>query len=470
MKTKTKATDFSEGSVIKSTLSLAVPLMVAQLINLLYNMVDRMYIGRIPGEGKEALTGLGLCFPIITMVTAFSHLCSYGGGPLFSMERGKGNDDEAGMVMGNSFAMLLIFGAVLTVLGLLFYRPILFAFGASEVTFPYARDYIVIYLCGTIFVMISLGMNVFINAQGFGTTGMLTVALGAGVNIALDPVFIFVLGLGAKGAALATIISQFLSAAWVLWFLTGKRALIPLKKKLLKLERRRCLKIFSLGLTGFTASFTNSVVQIACNRNLSIYGGDLYVGVMTILNSVREIGVMPVQGVTQGAMPVMSYNYGARKYDRVRSCIHFITVNCIVYTLLLWGALEKYPEAFIRLFNNDPVLIAAGVPSMHLYFWGFCVMSLQMAGQNIFVALGKAKQALFFSLFRKVGIVLPLTYILPRIGGLGVNGVFLAECISNLVSGLVCYTTMLLTVYRELLGKEPRKKRAKARGGPDGSE
>ena len=452
-------TDFSKGSVIKNTLSLAVPLTMAQLINLLYNMVDRMYIGRIPEVGKTALTGLGLCFPVITMVSAFAQLFGFGGAPLFSMERGKKKDEEAARIMGNSFAMLLIAGVLLTVIGLLLHRPLLYSFGASDETFPYARDYILIYLLGTVFVMVSLGMNGFINAQGFGTTGMLTIALGAGVNILLDPLLIFVLGLGAKGAALATVLSQFLSMLWVLRFLTGKKALIRLERSKMRLEGRRCFKIITLGLTGFVAGFTNSAVQIACNANLARYGGDLYVGVMTILNSVREIVSMPVQGLTQGAMPVMSYNYGAQRYDRVRSCIRFITLSCIGYTLAMWYLLERFPEAFLRIFNSDPDLLSAGVTGMHLYFWGIFMMSFQFAGQNVFVSLGKAKEAVFFSVFRKLVIVVPLTYLLPRLWNLGVDGVYIAEPVSNFVGGAACFITMLLTVYPELTGKKGKKEK-----------
>ncbi len=451
-------TDFSKGSVIKNTLSLAVPLTMAQLINLLYNMVDRMYIGRIPVVGKTALTGLGLCFPIITMVSAFAQLFGYGGSPLFSMERGKHHEEEAGRIMASSFAMLVLGGAALTVIGFLFYEPILYAFGASAETFPYARDYILIYLIGTVCVMISMGMNGFINAQGFGTTGMLTVALGAAVNIALDPLFIFVLKMGAKGAALATVLSQFLSMLWVLRFLTGRKALIRLERRYMRLEGRRCGKIIALGLTGFVAGFTNSAVQVACNANLARYGGDLYVGVMTILNSVREIISMPVQGLSQGAMPVMSYNYGAEKYQKVRECIRFITVACVVYTSLMWVLLERFPEFFIRIFNSEPDLIAAGAQGMHLYFWGIFMMSFQFAGQNVFVSLGKAKEAVFFSTFRKLIIVVPLTYLLPRLWNLGVNGVYIAEPVSNFVGGAACYITMLLTVYPELLGKARGRK------------
>ncbi|MBR1757773.1 MAG: MATE family efflux transporter [Lachnospiraceae bacterium] len=455
-----KATDFSKGSVIKNTLSIAVPMIFAQLLNLLYNMVDRMYIGRIPEVGATALTGLGLCFPIITMISAFANLFSSGGTPLFSMERGKHHEEEAGKIMGNCLLLLLICGAILMIIGYLFYRPILFAFGASAETFPYAKDYILIYLLGTLFMMVSLGMNGFINAQGFGTIGMLTVTLGAVANIILDPIFIFVLDIGAKGAALATILSQMLSALWVLQFLTGKRAVIPLNRSQFALSGRRVGKIMTLGLAGFVAGFTNSAVQVACNANLAHYGGDLYVGVMTILNSVREIIMMPVQGLAQGAIPVLSYNYGARNYTKVRQGIRFMTIVCVVYACLMWALLERFPGFFIRIFNSDTALLTAGVKGMHLYFWGIFMMSFQMAGQNVFVSLGKSKQAVFFSLFRKIIIVVPLTYLLPTLWKLGVDGVYIAEPVSNFVGGAACFITMLFTVYPELLGKRKERNQA----------
>lgn len=448
-------TDFSKGSVFKNILEVAVPLTIAQLLNLLYNIVDRIYIGRIPKVGTLALTGVGLCFPIITLISAFTLLFGSGGGPLFAMERGGGNDEEAEKLMGNTFSMLIGTGLVLMVIGLLFYKPILYAFGASDVTFPYAGDYIRIYLMGTLFVMISLGMNPFINSQGFGNVGMLTVLIGAVMNIILDPVFIFVFHMGVKGAALATIISQFCSALWVLKFLTGK-AQIHLKRTSMKVEWNRVKSIMGLGISGFIMAFTNSVVQIACNATLQSYGGDVYVGVMTVLNSVREICTMPVSGLTNGASPVMSFNYGEKSFGRVKKAIFFVTAVCLSYTVLMWILLKMAPGFFIRIFNDSPELVRNGIPALHIYFFGFCFMALQFAGQSVFVALGKAKKATFFSLFRKVIIVTPLTILLPAIG-LGVDGVFWAEPISNLIGGCACFITMLLTVMPELNGKSINK-------------
>ncbi|HIX60062.1 MAG TPA: MATE family efflux transporter [Candidatus Blautia gallistercoris] len=446
-------TNFAKGNVYKNILDVALPMMAAQVLNLLYNVVDRMYIGRIEGIGTLALTGVGLCFPVITLITAFSNLYGNGGGPLCAMERGKGNDREAEYLMGNTFILLVGTGVVLTVLGLCFYRPILYLFGASDVTMPYAGAYIRIYLLGTVFVMIALGMNPFINSQGFGRVGMLTVLLGAVLNIVLDPLFIFVFHMGVAGAAIATVLSQMASALWVLRFLTGPRSVLHLRLRNMKLAWERVKKIVSLGFSGFIMAFTNGLVQVVCNSTLYQYGGDLYVGIMTVLNSVREIFTMPVQGMTGGASPVMSFNYGEKAYHKVKQAIGFVTATCIVYTLAAWGILRLWPEFFIRIFNGEGDLLREGIPALHIYFFGFFFMALQFAGQSVFVALGKARKATFFSLFRKVVIVVPLTILLPQIGGLGVDGVFWAEPVSNLVGGVACFGTMCVTVLPELRQK-----------------
>ncbi len=443
-------TNFSTGSVYRNILEVSVPMIIAQCLNLLYNVVDRMYIGRIEEIGSLALTGVGLCFPIITLITAFTNLFGNGGGPLFAMERGRGNTEEAEKIMGNAFTMLVATGLILMILGSLFYKPILYVFGASDATFPYAEQYIQIYLLGSVFVMISIGMNPFINGQGFGNTGMFTILIGAFLNIILDPIFIFVFGMGVRGAAVATVISQFCSALWVMTFLTGSKAEQHLKRTCLKIQWKRVRSIMALGVSGFVMAFNNSLVQIACNVTLQTYGGDVYIGVMTVLNSVREIFTMPVSGLTNGASPVMSYNYGRKSYDRLKKAIVFVTIVCVIYTMAAWGILRIWPEFFIRLFDGSGTLTEAGVPALHIYFFGFCFMALQFTGQCIFVALGKAKKATFFSIFRKVVIVVPLTLILPMIGDMGVNGVFWAEPISNLIGGLACFITMLVTIMPEL--------------------
>lgn len=445
--------DFTEGSVSKNILRLAIPMTFAQLINILYNIVDRIYIGRIPDASTLALTGIGVTFPIITIIMAFANLFGMGGAPLFSIERGKGNNNSAEEIMGNSFALLIISGILLTILGLIFKRPLLLLLGASENTFAYANNYIAIYLLGSVFVMISLGMNSFINSQGFGRVGMMTILLGAIVNIILDPIFIFIFHMGVKGAALATIISQFLSALWVLRFLTGHNTLLRLKRKNFKINLLILKDIITLGLSGFITAITNSIVQMVCNITLQSYGGDLYVGIMTVINSIREIITMPISGIVNGSQPILGYNYGAEKYNRVKSGIKFMSITCIAYTTFIWIILSILPEFFIKIFNNDANLIKFGVPSMHIYFFGFFMMSFQFSGQAVYVALKESKKAIFFSLLRKIIIVVPLTLLLPRMFNLGVNGVFLAEPISNFIGGIACYLTMLLTIWPSLTKK-----------------
>lgn len=431
----------------RNILQMALPMTVAQLINILYNIVDRMYLGRLPGH--LSLTGLGLCLPIISILMGFANLCGMGGAPLCSIHRGKGENEEAERILGNSFALLLLFGAGLTALGLAFRRPILYLFGASDLTFPYANDYLTIYLLGTPFVMIGLGMNPFINAQGFSRMGMMTVALGAAVNIVLDPIFIFALDMGVRGAALATVLAQGCSALWVLKFLTGRRALLRLRWNTLRLQAARVRRILALGTSGFVMSMTNSLVQVLCNASLQHYGGDLYVGVMTVINSIREVVSMPVQGITNGCQPVLGYNYGAGEYERVRRGIRFTTVLTVGYSVAAWALVMAVPELLIRIFNDEPELIAAGIPAFRLYFAAFFCMSFQFIGQSVFVGLGRSKSAVFFSLLRKAFIVAPLTLLLPGLG-MGVDGVFAAEPVSNVLGGLACLLTMYITVYRRL--------------------
>lgn len=435
-------------------MSLALPMTAAQLINVLYSVVDRMYIGHLPESSTLALTGIGLTFPIISIISAFTQLFGMGGAPLCSIARGEGNHERAETVMNNSFTLLLIAGAVLTAFFLTLKKPILYLFGASDQTFPYADAYLTIYLVGTIFVMIGLGMNSFINSQGFGRMGMMTVLLGAIVNIALDPVFIFVLNMGVQGAALATVISQFLSAAWVVRFLTGKKAIYRLNPARMRLQKRLVGQISALGLSGFMMAVTNGAVQIVCNATLQQFGGDLYVGIMTVINSIREVTYAPVSGITNAANPVMGFNYGAQEYRRVRKAIVFVSIVCVGYMVVVWLLLMLFPRFFIGIFNDDPTLVEACADSMFIYFFGCFMMSLQMAGQAAAQSLGRSKQAIFFSLLRKVIIVIPLTLILPRIPGIGVNGVFLAEAISNFIGGGACFITMLCTIWRELKQKE----------------
>lgn len=442
--------DFENGDVRRNVLAVAAPMLVAQFVNLLYNIIDRVYIGKIPGEGTIALAGLGLCFPVITMVTAFANLYGLGGAPLCSIARGKKDMDGARKIMNNAFVMLIITGLILTVFGVVFHKSILYLFGASDATYPYAASYMVIYLLGTVFVMISLGMNPYINSQGFAKIGMKTVAVGAVSNLILDPVFIFGFGLGVCGAAIATVISQMFSAIWVLKFLTGKKAELTLGFKNFKLDMSCIWDIMKLGSSTFVMSFTNGLVQIVCNSMLSTYGGDIYISAMTVINSVREIAETPVAAITNGSSPVISYNYGANKYDQMKQAISFMTRMCVVYSMVIWGAITVMPELFIRIFNQEADLLKVAVPSLHIYFFGFFMMAFQHSGQCVFKALNKAKHAVFFSIFRKAIIVVPLAICLPKISILGVAGVFMAEPISNFVGGLACYMTMHRTIIKKL--------------------
>ena len=429
--------DFSKGSVVGNIMGMAIPMTAAQLINLLYNVVDRIYIGYIPEHATLSLTGLGVCLPVITAVMAFANLFGMGGAPLCSIERGRGNQKEAEAIMGNAFTLMVICGILLTILGIVFRRPLLYLFGASDSTYPYAESYMTIYLLGSVFVMMGLGMNAFINSQGFGRIGMQTVLLGAVANIILDPVFIFGFRMDVRGAALATIISQFLSAAWVLRFLFSDRSILRLKRETMMLKKARVLKIVSMGMSSFAAGFTNSVVAV-----------------MTVIHSVREIAENLVKGLTGGSQPVLGYNFGAGQYDRVKKAIRFLSVSTIAFTTFCWILISIFPETFIHIFNRDETLVQAAIPAVRVYFFGFFMMSLQYSGQACFIGLGKAKQATFFSIFRKVIIVLPLTLLFPRLGGLGAMGVFLAEPVSNFIGGAACYGTMLRTVWQELNKKK----------------
>lgn len=446
--------DFSQGSMWKNILNQAIPLTIAQAVQVLYNVVDRIYLGHLPGASSLALTGVGLIFPIVALVTACGNLFSTGGTPLCAIARGAGEQDRAEKIMNNTFSMLVLTGLVLTVLGYLFRKPVLYLFGAGDETYPYADAYLTVYLAGTVCAMVSTGMNGFINAQGFPRVGMLTIILGAVLNVILDPVFIFALDMGVRGAAVATVISQIVSCLWVLRFLTGEKAILRLKPALMRPDPKLLKEITALGVPGFIMAGTNCLVQVTCNATLKRYGGDTYIGVMTVINSVREIFSLPVTGLTHGAQPVISFNYGAKQYRRVRSGIVFISALGAAFTAVCWALVLMFPETLLRLFTTDEGLVTLGVRSMHIYFFGFVFMSLQFGGQSTFTALGKARHAVFFSLLRKAFIVFPLTLLLPR--WFAVDGVFLAEPISNLIGGVACFATMIATVW-PMLKREEQK-------------
>ena len=441
--------DFSKGPVWKCIIAQAVPLTIAQLVQLFYNVVDRIYIGHLGDGNSIALTGVGLTFPVVTLIMAFTALFGNGGVPLFSMARGARDEEEAGKILGNSYGLLLISSVILTVVGYVFCKPILFAFGASEESFVYAKQYLDIYLIGTIFSMSATGLNGYINAQGFPKIGMLSVIIGAVSNIILDPIFIFGLNMGVSGAALATIISQAISAMWVLNFLFGKKAIVPLKLNNIRINKGRTMEIFKLGTSNFIMHGTNCLVQVVCNSTLQTYGGDLYVGIMTVVNSVREIFILPINGIVSGSQPVISFNYGAKEYIRVKSGIRFNTLIGSVYTMAAWILILLAPKFWFGIFSDDFTMMNAGIEMLKIYFFGFVFMALQFAGQSTFQALGDAKHAIFFSLLRKAIIVVPLALILPKVG-FGVKGVFLAEPISNVIGGIACYATMRVTVYKKI--------------------
>lgn len=451
-----QTTDFSAGSVKRRIIAQAVPLTLAQAVQLLYNIVDRIYIGHLPEVGKTALTGLGITFPVIIIIAAFTQLLGNGGTPLFSIARGRRDEREAEAILGNAFMLLTTASVILFVFCYSFRRPILFAFGAGEESYFFADEYLRVYLCGTAFSMLVTGLNGYINAQGFPRVGMMTTILGAVINIILDPVFIFTLDMGVKGAALATVISQGISCVWVLKFLTGRRAILRLKRSTLRISLARTKRIITLGIPGFVMQASNSLVQIVCNTQLRVYGellmvggGDLYIGVMTVLGSVRELLSLPVNGIASGSQPVLGFNYGAGKYKRVKEGIRFSALLGAGYTLIAWLVVMLIPRPMIAMFSDDAMTIDVGARMLNIYFFGFVFMAFQFAGQSTFQGLGKARQAVFFSLFRKAMIVVPLTLLLPRLG-FGVEGVFLAEPISNAIGGLACFATMWLTVYKKL--------------------
>lgn len=442
---KTRQNDFAEGKVWKSILLQAVPLTVAQFVQLLYNIVDRIYIGHLPGTNNLALTGIGVTFPIITIIAAFTQMFATGGTPLFSMARGEGDEERAERILGNVFCMIIGTGLLLMLLCFLFRRPILFLFGASEDSYFYANQYLQIYLLGTVFTMLVTGLNGFINAQGYPRIGMLTTMIGAILNLILDPILIYGFGFGVRGAAIATVFSQFVSAVWVLRFIT-KKSPLRLKRRSMKLDLTLDSRICVLGLSGFIVQATNALVQIVCNAKLQMWGGDLYVGIMTVLNSVREVLTLPVNSISNGSQPIIGFNYGAKEFSRVKEAIRFSAYLGIGYTLVAWLLVLIFPGFWFHVFSKDTSILAPGVEASRIYFFGFIFMALQFTGQHTFQALGFAKRSIFFSLLRKVVIVVPLTLFLPAMG-FGVQGVFLAEPISNLIGGLASFLTMIVTVY-----------------------
>ena len=461
--------DFSQGKVSLAIIKLALPLCLAQLVNVLYNIVDRVYIGHIEGVGAAALTGVGVTFPIISIISGFINMCGLGGAPAFSMARGAGDDKKAGEIMGTSLSLLIICGAVLMAAVLIFKKPLLYAFGASDATFSYGDDYITIYIMGIFFSMISIGLNPYINNQGFGGTGMLTTVIGAAINIVLDPFFIFDsfsvvglhingLNLGTKGAALATIFSQFVSAVWVLIFLT-KKAPLRLRLQNMRLKWANVKTILSVGLVQLIWSFTTSASQILYNASLQSYGGDIYVGIMTVINSIREMLLMGIHGLTGGAQPVISYNYGAGDCKRTLDGIKFLTLAGLIYTTVVSGTILLFPGAMIGIFTDSKELLSKGPEMVRIFFSLQAVMAFHIVGQYTFTALGKSGKAIFFSIFRKIILVVSLVIALPRIfSAFPVKAIYMSEPIADVIAGIVCFSAMYITVWRKLSrGQLPKK-------------
>ncbi len=442
-----KKVEFGNGKIVQNILSTAFPMLIAQVLSLLYNIVDRIYIGRIPEVGTEALGAVGLCFPVIILITGFTNMFGMGGSPLFSIELGRGNREKARQILSTAFKLLVLTGILLLVFFEVLAAPTLSVFGASKEEMTYALPYLQIYVLGTVFSMVSTGINPYINAEGYSSLGMCTVLLGAVANLVLDPVFIFVLGMGVQGAAVATVISQLLSMLFVCWFLWSGRNEFRID---LKPALPWAGEIISLGLSPFIMQVTNALVSLSCNHVLLRCGGTLYVSVMTTVNSVRQILDTPAQAITEGSSPSISYYYGAGRPESVKKAIRFMMTLTVPYTALIWGLIMWNAPMFIRIFTQDEALVTAAAPALHIYFYAFIFQSLQYAGQTVFKALNKKNHAIFFSLLRKAILVVPLTFLLPYAFGMGTDGVFMAEPISNVIGGLACFITMLATVWPEL--------------------
>lgn len=434
-------TDLGKESVGKLLFKLATPAIIAQLVNVLYNIVDRIFIGRMQG-GDMAMAGVGVAFPIILIISAFSALVGMGGAPLAAIKMGEQDNEGAEKIMSNSFSILIVLAVLLTVGFLIFKEPILWAFGASDATIGYALDYLGVYLIGTIFVQIALGMNPYINTQGFAKVGMMTVTIGAIINIVLDPILIFGLDMGVKGAALATITAQAVSAIWVLYFLFGKKSLLKIRKKYIKPESKVVLPILALGIAPFIMQATESLVLVSLNSQLQKYGGDLAVGAMTIMSSIMQIILLPNMGLTQGAQPIISYNYGAKQIDRVKQTFKLCLGLCSLYTIAMWAALMLVPQVFVSIFNNDPALMEITTWSIKIYFAGIFIFGIQVACQQTFLALGQAKISLILALLRKIILLVPLIFILPMFIENQLFGVFLAEPVADILAALttiICF-------------------------------
>lgn len=438
------ARDLGSGSIGKLMLSLAVPAITAQVVNMLYNIVDRMYIGHIPEVGAAALTGVGVTFPIIILIMAFSSLVAMGGAPQAAIAMGENDQSKAEKIMGNCFTTLLAFAVVLTAVFLIFGEPILRAFGASDNTIGYAHSYLQIYVAGTVFVQIALGMNMFITTQGFAATSMLTVVIGAALNIALDPVFIFVFRMGVRGAALATILSQGVSAVWVLKFLLGKKTALKIRPRHMALQANIILPVMALGISPFIMQSTESLLSVVLNTSLLKYGGDNAVGAYTVLASVMQTASLPMQGLCQGAQPITSFNYGAKKYDRVKASVRLLVLSACAFCLVFWAAVMLAPQVFAGMFISDAGLMDITVWAMRIFLFGMFAFGAQIGFQQSFVALGQAKVSLMLALLRKIILLIPLIYILPLFCENKLFGVFVAEPVADIAAAVITTLSFLL--------------------------
>ena len=428
----------------KLLLKLSIPTVVAQLINMLYNIVDRIYIGHMPGDGSLALTGVGVCMPIIMVVSAFAALVSAGGAPRASIFLGMKRQDDAEKTLGNCFALQVLISAALTLILLIWNRDLLMAFGASGNTIEYAAAYMGIYAFGTLFVQLTLGMNAFITAQGFTKVSMVSVIIGAVTNIVLDPIFIFVLEMGVRGAALATILSQGLSCLWVLSFLCGKKTQLRLRRENLRLHAPIILPCVALGTAAFIMQSTESVISVCFNSSLLRYGGDIAVGAMTILTSVMQFAMLPLQGIAQGAQPIISYNYGAANIDRVKKIVRLLIITCLTYSVTLWALVMLMPEVFAGIFTPDPALIAFAAPALRIYVGGLFLFGIQIACQMTFTSLGKAVNSIIVAVVRKFVLLLPLIYLIPHLVSDPTMGVYMAEPVADMLA--VCTTACMFAI------------------------
>lgn len=441
------------GPIFKTMLVMGIPTFVAQFINLMYNIVDRVYIGHISDCGAQALTGVGVCFPIITFISAFTSLIGMGGAPLAGIALGAGNREKAEKILGNSFSALILVSVVLTIVFQLIKKPFLYMFGASDATYLYAGPYLSIYLVGTIFVMISMGLNTYITTQGAATTAMFSIIIGAAVNMILDPIFIFALDMGVKGAAYATVISQAISAIWVLHFLTGKKATLRIKRENLGLDIHILMSICALGISPFIMGATESLISVVFNSGAQKYGGDLYVGSITILQSVMQMISVPMNGFASGVQPIISYNYGAKNMERVKKSSFTLIGITFMSSCVLTLICMTIPGKIAGLFTTDVKLIDICSNVLPIFMAGMLVFGLQSGCQNSFLSLGKAKQSLFFALLRKVILLTPLALILPGITN-SVMGLYYAEPISDVISAICCVIVFMITLKREIILKE----------------